>query len=176
MQNKPKRLSEKLVFDSHIFRIKEVKLDFNGNVVEHQFLDESESVMMIALDEHQHIYLVREYFTGIDKYMLTFPKGYKPKEEKAEYVANKELQEEIGFKANKLTKLAELNIFPSYNKHITYLFVAENLVPSKLPGDEPEPLEIVKVSLKELKDLIKNGKITQARDIAAFHLFTQKFI
>jgi ADP-ribose diphosphatase len=172
----PKKLSEKNIFDSHIFSIQEVELDFDGTVVKHQYLAESESVMVIPVDKDGGIYLVREYFTAIDKYMLTFPKGYKPLSEEASYTANKELQEEIGFKAKKMTKLAELNIFPSYNKHITHLFVAEDLVESKLEGDEPEVLEVVKLSFSQLEKLILEGAISQARDIAAFHLFAQKFV
>ena len=85
--------------------------------------------------------------------------------------ANRELQEEIGHKANKLSNIFTLDLAPGYIDHKTYIVLAEELNPSKLEGDEPEALEVVECKFSNLNNLICNPKNNiEARAIACVYL------
>jgi len=50
------------------------------------------------------------------------------------------------------------------------LVIARDLYPSKLEGDEPEPLEVVRHPLSEIDDLITQADFHEGRAIAALFL------
>jgi len=48
--------------------------------------------------------------------------------------------------------------------------LARDLYPQTLPGDEPEPLRVDKVSLRELSALIQHPQFSEGRALAALYL------
>jgi len=50
------------------------------------------------------------------------------------------------------------------------VWLAENLYPSQLEGDEPEPLELVKWPMADLHELVGREDCTEGRAIAALYL------
>ena len=59
---------------------------------------------------------------------------------------------------------------PGYFASQMKLVLARDLFEEKLPGDEPEPLEVVPCKLSELDDLLLQDDFTEARTIAAFFM------
>ena len=84
--------------------------------------------------------------------------------------ANRELQEEAGFGARSLTSLATLSLLPAYMTHKARVILAQDLYPARLPGDEPEPLEVVPWKLSELHRLLARDDVTEGRSIAALFI------
>ena len=82
----------------------------------------------------------------------------------------RELQEEIGLGARRLEPLRMFYVNPSHMFGPMYAFVARDLYPSVLKGDEPEPLEIVRVPLARLDELIDDDQFGDARTLAALML------
>ena len=165
-----KRIGERVIFQTKFFTIKDVDLvNDNGKSLTYQIIEKGQSALIVPIMDDQLI-LVREYFPAIDKYQLGLPKGRIEKEQDPKYTANKELQEEIGYKAEKIDSLGILTMSPGYIKHDTYIFLARELVESKLAGDEIEELEIVKYPFSQFEALIKRGEITEARMIAALFM------
>jgi len=54
--------------------------------------------------------------------------------------------------------------------HILY---AEDLYPETLPGDEPEPLVVVKWPISDWQSLLQQEDFTEARSVAALLLLTK---
>src|SRR6188508_2878888 len=101
------------------------------------------SVIIAALPDPDTVLLVREYAAGVHRYELGLPKGRMDAGESALDAANRELKEEVGFGARKLTHLRSISLAPTYMSHEIHLVVAEDLYEERLPGDEPEPLEVM---------------------------------
>ena len=159
-----------------MFHIEQVDLKFaNGETRCFERLKSSgrRSVIVGAMHDHETIILVREYATGTQRYELGLPKGLIENNESLFDGANRELQEEIGFKAEQIQEITSLTLAPNYMSHSSVLVVAHGLQASKLPGDEPEELELVLHKLKDIDSLIMNGQITEARSIAGLYLIRE---
>ncbi len=163
----------KVVAKSRLFHIEQVDLTFsNGVRVEYERLKGSSrgGVLVVALYDENTLLMVREYGVGVERHELMFPKGRIENDESVEYAANRELQEEIGFAARKLTRVKSMTLAPGYMGHLTHVVLAEDLYPSRLEGDEPEPLEVVKWNLDKIDDLALQEDVTEARTIAAAYM------
>lgn len=128
---------------------------------------------MVPIDNKGEVILIKEYFQTLNTVQLSLPKGRFERGHNAKQTANKELQEEIGYKAEKLDKLAVVTSAPGYVKLKTHIFLARNLKESKLDGDWDEEIELVPTSFKKIDRLISEGKITESRVIAALLLAKQ---
>ncbi len=166
-----KRLGEKVIFKSKLFTIKDTDLKLeDGTTVTYQIMEKGDTAMLVPITNSGNVIFVREFYNAINEYQLGLPKGRIENGLNDSNTANKELQEEIGFKANKLTKLGVLTIAPGYLTQKTHVFLAQDLVESKLEGDEPEELEVVEHPLSDFEKLIDEGKLTEARMISALYL------
>lgn len=163
----------KIVAQSRLFRIEQLDITFNNGVeVVYERLKGSSrgGVMVVALHDDDTVLMVREYGVGVEGYELMFPKGRIESDEPIEEAANRELQEEVGFGARKLTLVKSMTLAPGYMGHLTHLVLAEDLYPATLEGDEPEPLEVVLWELDNIDELSMRTDVTEARTIAAAYI------
>lgn len=166
-----KKIGEKIVFKTKYFTVKEIDLkNDKGSKVTYQILAKSDTALIVPIDRDNNLILVREYFAAIDEYQLGLPKGRIEEGASEKETANKELQEEIGFKAGKLESLGVLTMTPGYSTQKTHVFLAQDLSEGRLKGDELEELEIVKCPFEKFEELIDSGQLTEARMIAALYL------
>ena len=176
-QNKPEILHTEVVARSRLFQIEQVHLKFS-NGVERQYermKGGSRGAVMIVPIHQGKMLLAREYAAGTDNYELGFPKGLIDPGETAIEAANRELQEEIGFGANKLTLLKELSLAPGYFSSKMQIFLAEDLYESRLEGDEPEPIDVVPWALADWEALLDDVDFSESRSVSALFL-AQKYL
>ncbi|MEZ9245907.1 ADP compounds hydrolase NudE [Vibrio lentus] len=172
-RTKPEILAQQTVAQSKLFSIESLDLRFSNGVertYERMKPSGRNAVMMVPITEQGDILLVREYAAGTERYELGFPKGLIDPGEQPNEAAVRELKEEIGFGANKLTPLKEVILAPSYFSSKMTLFTAEELYPEKLEGDEPEPLDIVRWPLAQAEELLTHLDFCEARSITALLL------
>ncbi|WP_146448570.1 ADP compounds hydrolase NudE [Vibrio kanaloae] len=172
-RTKPEILAQQTVAQSKLFSIESLDLRFsNGEERTYERMKPSgrNAVMMVPITEHGDILLVREYAAGTERYELGFPKGLIDAGEQPADAAVRELKEEIGYGANRLTPLKEVILAPSYFSSKMTLFIAEELYPEKLEGDEPEPLDAVRWPLSQAEELLTHLDFCEARSITALLL------
>ena len=87
-----------------------------------------------------------------------------------EQAADRELKEEAGYGARDVQVLRQLTLAPTYMSHRTHLVLARDLYPERLPGDEPEELEVVPWKLDALHELILREDFSEGRSIAALFI------
>ena len=104
---------------------------------------------------------------------LPFPKGKIDDGESILVAANRELQEEVGYKSEKIKKIYTLDLAPGYMDHKTHIILAENLVPSKLEGDEPEDLEVIKCKKNDINKLLFENNNIDSRVLASLYIYSQ---
>ncbi len=173
MRQKPEILDTKLLTRSHLFGIEQVHLRFNNGVechFERLRTPPIAGVMCVPMLDDDTVVLIREYGAGTEEYHLTLPKGGYEHGEDWREAANRELQEEAGYGAGKLTLLKDMTLSPGYMGHQIRVALAEELYESRLPGDEPEPLEVLTWPLSRLEELVERDDMNEARVIAALYM------
>ncbi len=173
MSKYPEILHRRMVARSRLFRVEAVGLRFeNGAEVEYERLAGTShgAVIIVAVDGSGCAQLIREYAAGTGRYELGLPKGRVEKDEPLLDAANRELQEEVGLAGRELEWLRSLSLAPGYLAHRTEVIVARDLYESRLPGDEPEPIEGVPWPLDDLAGLLDEPDFSEARSLAALYL------
>jgi ADP-ribose diphosphatase len=128
------------------------------------------AVIIAAVPDPQTILLIREYSAGVHRYELGLPKGRMDAGESIFDAANRELKEEVGFGARKLTHLRSITLAPAYMSHQIHLVLAEDLYPERLAGDEPEELEVIPWKLDQLHELMLREDCSEGRSLAAMFI------
>ena len=112
---------------SKLFEIEQLDLEFSNG--ERRTYERMKSrglgavIIVPMLDEHT-VLLVREYAAGLHHYEIGLPKGRLEPGEGLLEGAQRELKEEIGYGARKLTELTRLSLAPGYMTHITRVVLA----------------------------------------------------
>ena len=170
---KPRIHARHVVAQSRLFTVESLEMEFSNGVqrtYERLASGGHGAVMMVPIDENGQVLLIREYGVGIEGYTLTLPKGAVDLGESIEQAANRELKEEIGKGANELHYLKSMSLSPSYMKSSIDIFIAQGLYEETLPGDEPEPLQVVPWPLNKLDELVSRADVTEGRAIAALYM------
>ena len=173
MRKPPIVHSTRVAEGSHFLKVELLDLEFsNGARRTYERVKGSGrgAVVVVPLIDENTVLLIREYAAGLHAYDLGLPKGRLEKGEDVLEGANRELKEEIGYGANRLQKLGKLSLAPTYMAHQTHVVLARDLYPERLPGDEPEELEVVPWKLDDLHTLILRPDCTEGRSIAALFI------
>ena len=175
MRKNPTILAKNLLAKTRLFRIESLDLQFsNGARRTYERLGRGDpgggAVLIVPMLDDNTVLLIREYSAGVDRYELGLPKGKTDPGENTLEAANRELKEEVGYGAGKLQQLISLSVAPGYLEHMTEIVLAEDLYAEKLPGDEPEELEVVPWKMDNLNQLFARDECTEARSIAALFL------
>lgn len=169
----PEILKQETIAETRLFRVEALHLRF-GNGVERHYErlkpGRRGAVLVVPIVDDQHFLLIREYAAGTERYELGFPKGLCEPGENELHAANRELMEEAGHGARQLVELKQVTLAPGYLGHRMSLVLARDLYPASLPGDEPEPLEVLPWRFDAIPELLARPDFTEARSIAALFL------
>jgi ADP-ribose diphosphatase len=163
----------RLVNEGGRFPVEQLDLEFSNGVrrtYERMRGSGRGAVIVVPLLDRDTVLLVREYAAGLHSYELGLPKGRLERGEDVLEGANRELKEEVGYGARSLRLLSRLSLAPTYMSHMTHVVLAEDLYPERLPGDEPEELEVVPWKLDRLGELVQREDVTEGRSIAALFI------
>jgi ADP-ribose diphosphatase len=128
------------------------------------------AVVVVPLLDDETVLLVREYAAGVHRYELGLVKGRMDEGETAEQAADRELKEEAGYGARRIDVLRTLSLAPTYMSHQSWLVLARDLYAEKLPGDEPEELDVVPWKLAQLDELMLREDFSEGRSLAALFI------
>ena len=128
------------------------------------------AVVVVPLLDDETVLLVREYAAGFHRYELGLVKGRIDAGETPAQAADRELKEEAGFGARRIDVLRAMSLAPTYMSHESWLVVARDLYPERLPGDEPEELELVPWKLDALDELMLRDDFSEGRSLAALFI------
>jgi len=172
-KQKPKILNIKPVAQTQVFKVEEVTLHFSNG--EQRIFERLRGwqpgvVLVVPMRDPETLLLIQEYGAGVNEYVLSFPKGRIEEGEDILEAGNREMQEEIGLKSDKLTYLQGMTTAPNYNDTQMHILLAEDLSDSPLEGDEPETMTIVPWSIHEIDSLLARPDFHESKSFAALFL------
>ena len=150
-------------------RIDTVKLP-QSRVSQREIVEHGGSVAIVPLDGQMNVLLVRQYRKAVEQALLEVPAGGLDEGERPEACARRELQEETGYTAGKIEPLATFFMSPGFCDEEMHAFLATELSAGRPRPEIDESIEVVRMPLASVPDMIKQGEIRDAKSIASLLL------
>ena len=163
---------EKIISSKHVFSGRAVSLRVDtvelpsGRHTTREIVEHPNCIVAVPIDEQGNVLLVRQFRHPINKSLLELPAGGIEENETPEDAVQRELQEEIGYLPRKVEMLGGFYSAPGFCTEYLYLFIATELTPRRLVASDTEEIEVVRIPLARIPDLIASGEICDSKSVA----------
>ena len=164
MKKIEKTIKSNVVYDGKILRLNNDEVLANGKKVTREIVHHNGGVCILAVVGGK-IPMVKQYRYAYGEELLELPAGKIDKGENPYHAAIRELEEEVGLKAEGLDELGMMYPSCGYTDEIIYLYAAKNVtkVPRHLDADED--IDVYFYTIEEIKKMIMSGEIKDAKTI-----------
>jgi ADP-ribose pyrophosphatase len=162
------------IFQGKVFNIRvdevQIKPDqsMRVDVVEH-----GGAVVILPIDHDFRIWFVDQYRYPARQRLLELPAGTLDPEEDPQTCAVRECREEIGMSPAHLTHLGGFYLAPGYSTEFVQFFLAQDLTPAPLTQDLDEDIQVKRLTVDEVRNLLNDGQIIDAKSLAGLFLAFQ---
>ena len=166
-------MKKRRIYEGKILSLSVYDITLNGRKVKREVVEHRGAAAILAF-EGKKVILVKQHRFPLG-YVLEIPAGTLEKGEKPRACALREIQEETGYKAKKMTHF--LTYYPSvgYNTEAIHCFVAKDLTKvGEMRLDYDEVMSVVKMDFSKLVAMIKAGKIIDSKTICAALTYAAK--
>ena len=154
-----------------IFKGRVVTLDIdtvtlpNGATIELEMIHHPGAAAVVPMKEDGTVILIRQYRHAAGGYIYEIPAGKLHPGEDPKLCAARELQEEIGYRADSLVLLTSILTTPGFTDEVIHIYKGTGLTKGKQDLDHDEVIEIVELSLEKALAQIIDGTIRDAKTI-----------
>jgi ADP-ribose pyrophosphatase len=165
-------MQEELVESKVIYRGRVVTLRIdtvrlpNGAITQREIVEHRGAVAIVPLLDPDTVLLIRQYRQAVGEMLLEIPAGTLEPGEPPDECAQRELQEETGYRAHMLRHLFSQYLAPGYSQEVLHVYLAEGLIPAHQQTEEDEMVELAPTPLAQIAPMILNGEIKDAKTIA----------
>jgi ADP-ribose pyrophosphatase len=159
-------INSRRIYDGRVVNLRVDTVEMrDGRAAQREVVEHTQAVAVVPVGPDGRVVLVRQYRLPVGAVMLELPAGSLDGDEDSETAAQRELQEETGFAAGRLTRLCGFWVAPGYCTEYIHVYLAEDLGESRLDADEDEDVEVEQLTLDEALAAIDNGAIEDAKSI-----------
>ncbi|MCK5706223.1 MAG: NUDIX hydrolase [Candidatus Aureabacteria bacterium] len=159
---------KRIVFKGKFLNVTQIKKKLpNGNVMDLEVVEHPGAVLIIPMVSKNKMILLRQFRPVIDSYLYELPAGILEKGETVRKCAKRELLEETGYFAKKITRLGKIYTVPGYSTEEIVIMKAENLIKKTKDLHQHEIIRTLLLDKKEIKKLFKTKRIVDAKTICA---------
>jgi ADP-ribose pyrophosphatase len=138
-----------------------------GNVIAHTTIVHPGACVILPVKDDGTILIIRQFRPSLNKWLLELPAGTIEANETPIACAQRELEEETGYRANQLLELGTVTPMAGFCDEIQHLYVANGITAShRLQCDDDEIIEVLFLSLDQIEQKIISGEISDAKTIA----------
>jgi len=162
-----------IVYKGRVFAVEVEKARFpNGREIEMDIVRHPASVVLLPMQDDDHVILIRQYRHSIRREIWELPAGSVDAGESAEAAAARECEEEIGLAPHRLERLASLFPAPGYCDEEMIFFRCSGLeqTDEQAHVDEDEDIEARTFELREAREMVRRGEIVDMKTIVALSL------
>jgi len=165
-----KKVGGKIIYDGKILRLEvdDVQLP-DGSAAKRECVRHSGGAAVLFVRDGK-VLLVKQYRYLYGKEIYEIPAGKAEAGEAPSLAAERELEEETGYRA-KVKPLLTLYPTPGYTDEVISIFLAEEAEFVGQKTDEGEFLECEAVELEKAMGMIESGEICDAKTVAALYKY-----
>lgn len=165
----PRKLESKSLYQGKIFELYVEQYEHEGRAFAREFIKPfAQAVVILPILPDGKIALVRQFRAAAGMDVLESVAGMIEDGETPEVAAFRELEEETGFSASRITKLGRS---PGISSEVYHFYLAQDLTKGDPHPDEDEDLDLVTLAPEELDEMVKSGQIVDTKTIAIWGLW-----
>lgn len=169
-------LSSETIYEGEVLGVRKDRVvEPHGVEVTREVVTHSGSVVVLPVFEDGRVLLIRQYRHVAGQFLWELVAGRRDEGENFVQGALRELAEETGYTAKKLTQILDVFPSPGFLAENMVIFVAEGLTKGKARPEDDEKITLRTVTLREAEDWISTGKIRDAKTVAGI-LFYSTFL
>ncbi len=171
-----RRIKRELVAKGHIIDYYHDTMQIpNGNVAVWDFIKHKGAAAMVAVRDDGKLLMVRQYRNALERQTLEIPAGgLNSPDEPTLTAAVRELEEETGYRCEEAEFLLSLRTTVAFCDEKIDIYLTKKLIPGVSHPDEDEFVDVEAYTVEELTDMIYQGKLQDAKTIAAILAYARK--
>ena len=174
--NQEQTVSSKTIYHGRIINLRlDTVVTTNGSEAIREIVEHGNCIAVVAVDEEDRVLLVRQFREAIGKTSLEIPAGGIESEEDSAQAMQRELREETGYQANHVRKVGGFYSSPGYSTEYLYLYMATGLKKAPLYAEDTAGIELVRVPVQQIPNLITSGEISDAKSVAGLLLVLKQY-
>ena len=159
------KIDSRIVYEGKFLKVRQDNLHIPHHPKTWDIVVMPGAVAILPIDSKGHIILVEQWRRAIDRISLELPAGMLDPGESPETCAQRELQEETGFKAGSMKPFGGCFSSPGTMSEYIHLYLAQDLRESPLIADDTHLIDVRAVTSQEATKMIANGQICDAKTV-----------
>jgi ADP-ribose pyrophosphatase len=160
-------LSSEMIYQGRVFGLRRDEVvEPSGVRTTREVVTHPGSVVVLPVLPDGRIVMIRQYRHATRQYLWELVAGRKEPEETPKQGAARELLEETGYRAKRFKVFLDVFPTPGFLEERMYLLLAGGLTAGEAQPEEDEKIEVRPFKLKDLKQMIKSGRLKDAKSIA----------
>lgn len=162
-----KKLNSETIYEGAIFDVQRQQVTLpNGKETIREIVVNPNAAAVVAIDDENNVIMVKQFRAAKGKIMLEIPAGKFDEGEDAFVCAKRELKEETGYTAGNVKFLFAPMVSPGFSTEHIHIFMATDLQIGDTNLDEDEFVEIYKIPITDVVDMIMNGEIEDGKTVS----------
>ena len=124
--------------------------------------------------DEEKVVLIKQFRKAVEEIVYELPAGLIERDEEDLKCAQRELEEETGYQAANFQKLGQFYTSPGFTDEILHIYLATNLNKYEQQTDKDEHLEVVEMSLPEVKEKLAEGYFKDAKTVIGLQYLLQE--
>jgi ADP-ribose pyrophosphatase len=172
MMQTPEVLATALVHHGRVFDFTKERVTLtNGVTVDMEVIRHPGAAAIVPLTDDGQVIMLKQYRHAVGGSLWEIPAGtMDPADTSPLDCARRELVEETGFSAATWDDLGELTPVPGYSDERIHLFLARDIEPATQNLDADEIVAVHPLPLAQVRRMVFEGEITDAKTIAGLFL------
>ena len=161
-----KTLSSRLIYQGRVVSLRVDKVHVTDGETTREIVEHANCVAIIAIDTLDNVLLVRQFRKPVERSLLEIPAGSIDPSEDPEAAVGRELREETGYMPAKSERLGGFFSAPGVFTEYMYIYLATELTYSPLKAEDTASIELIRMPVGRIRELISSGEIIDAKSIA----------
>ncbi len=161
-----KRLKSSKIYSGRLLHVYKDDVELpSGQTTDREYIKHPGAVVIIPILPNGEILLIKQFRYPMGMTMIELPAGKLDPGEDHRQSAERELEEETGYRAATLMEVTEIHPCIGYSDEKMWLYYAEGLTKTSTNLDNDEFIDLLPVPLSKAINMVWNGEITDVKTI-----------